>query len=245
MDFYRGSYGGYMGFTKISFANDPHCELLEEKLKRMKFAFMFKSISSHIEHDLAGLLFEITVKLGSGGHYYFSKKFARSLRKIGEEPYISAEREFVVNNAPYSKFKNSPFYQDLKREISALFSGQYTRWNGHQVSIFVEEIGRMVIQQPSTDSREKFYMNFETYDYFWLCDRGDVYELLSTLEYRSLDHIESSMLAIALTEDFPERFKLRFKCYLENRGIAFILYPQFVPFPATPNVTSSGPRDLY
>lgn len=237
--FLKSKFDLYAKDQPIVFEKSPHCNLVESEIKKIKARYLLQRVSgrdypSKIAFERSN---DFTI---IGSDPAFSKSFAQALDGFDDDVYIQAERNYILQSSQYRSFKNSPFYLDLKAELNSFFSGQC-----HGSSFDINTIGSMYI--PHGSRRGSFFLDFYTFDYHRgpETESGDSYVLMMDKNYRALDTVENSMLAVALAEDYPIRFSMHFKVLLTEASLNLFLYPIFIPFGIRPIIPQKGMRDLY
>ena len=239
----KNSFYGRAKNEIIKLETESHAPLCESMLKKIKAQYLLLCVSGDKHFSSCSkLAFEDSYKYRpaiSAIHRGWSKPFIKSLDKLCDQQFIDAEIDFIKKNSQYHRFLTSPFYIELKEELNKFFSGDFDMKGYH-----LSEVACVKLFQ--VHGFKSFKMEFYTYDYSqgYDSDYGHCFEILRE-KYRPLSSVENSMLAIALSNDFPERFNLTWKVLTDYSTIELILAPIYRPVPRTEKTPTKTIRDLY
>lgn len=189
-----------------------------------------------------------------------TSSFQSAIEKL-EHSLLKDEIAYYQKKSLYSKFKSSPFYQEVVEVFNKKNhpSDPITLSNYDGFQLYNSHF-----RAPDNVFDDRFTRSvyFKKYPNGILCDEVDKYYPLLKTKYRSLTPEELGLLAAALQEDFPNCTSVKWEyylCYSDKRKsfsflkdtyeLRFQIIPVLNPKPASPPAPQKPPkpilRDLY
>ena len=229
--------------TNTKFITENHSEKCVDILKKISRKFAIR--------DIHGSKYRYGFYSFNKVELKFSEGFCRSIDELNANEIISAECEYIKKTPEYALFLSSSLFTEIKSELERFFSRDETRkkgsWGGTYEPSNITGCWLSSPIRSSWDSQDN-YFSFRLNTDYHESDYGYEPILFVEKKYRALTMKETSMLSVALSESFPERFcpSWNFGVYPINKVLYMdpFLAPIYLAQPK-PRWYAPKPKDIY